>query len=93
MARNTLYPYGTGGEVPAGIPIINDITTGGADKALSAEMGKYLGELIDELPRFPLEFGDVDEDGIFLVDESLNIGVVIDSDGLTAINSVELEEL
>lgn len=44
MANQTVYPYGPGGSLPAGISIINDLTTGGADKALSAEMGKVLGE-------------------------------------------------
>lgn len=90
MANNTVYPYGTGGQLPSGIAIVNDLTTGGADKALSAEMGKFLGELVKE---FPLEFGDVAEDGIFFVDEMLNIGVRIDSDGMTAINSIVIEEI
>lgn len=89
MANRTVYPYGTGGEMPPGIPIVNDLTTGGADKALSAEMGKVLGALVKE---FPLDFGDVTEDGIFLVDTALNIGARFDSDGFTAINSVEIEE-
>ena len=43
MANTTIYPYGTGGSLPASIGIINDLTTGGADKALSAQMGKVLG--------------------------------------------------
>ena len=90
MANNTVYPYGTGGQLPSGIAIVNDLTTGGADKALSAEMGKVLGALVKE---FPLEFGDVVEDGIFFVDEMLNIGVRIDSDGMTAINSIGIEEI
>lgn len=46
MANKTVYPYGTGGSLPANIGIINDLKTGGADKALSAEMGKVLGEEI-----------------------------------------------
>lgn len=47
MANQTIYPYGTGGQLPSSIGIINDLTTGGADKALSAEMGKRLGPLDD----------------------------------------------
>lgn len=47
MANQTIYPYGTGGQLPSSIGIINDLTTGGADKALSAEMGKQLGPLDD----------------------------------------------
>lgn len=43
MANQTVYPYGTGGSLPSSIGIINDLTTGGADKALSAEQGKVLG--------------------------------------------------
>lgn len=44
MANTTVYPFGTGGSLPSSIGIINDLKTGGADKALSAEMGKVLGE-------------------------------------------------
>ena len=40
MANTTIYPYGTNGQLPSSIGVINDLTTGGADKALSAEMGK-----------------------------------------------------
>jgi hypothetical protein len=42
MANETIYPYGTNGQLPSSIGVINDLTTGGADKALSAEMGKEL---------------------------------------------------
>lgn len=44
MANKTVYPFGTGGQLPSSIGIINDLTTGGADKALSAEQGKVLGD-------------------------------------------------
>lgn len=44
MADTTIYPYGTNGQLPSSIGVINDLTTGGADKALSAEMGKELNE-------------------------------------------------
>lgn len=33
--------------MPSGIPIVNDLVTGGADKALSAEQGKNLGAIIN----------------------------------------------
>ena len=49
MASKTIYPYGVGGQTPSGIDIVNDLTTGGADKALSAEMGKELKDLVDLL--------------------------------------------
>lgn len=42
MANKTVYPFGTGGQLPSSIGIVNDCTTGGADKALSAEMGVEL---------------------------------------------------
>ena len=47
MASNTIYPYGPGGTLPSGIGIINDLTTGGADKSLSAQMGKLLNNKIE----------------------------------------------
>lgn len=51
MANSTVYPYGTGGSLPASIGIINDLTTGGADKALSAQQGVVLqGEIPKSLP-------------------------------------------
>lgn len=54
MANKTVYPYGTGGSLPSSVGIINDLTTGGADKALSAEQGKVLGQAIVEAT-FPEE--------------------------------------
>ena len=47
MANKTVYPFGTGGRLPSGVGIIDDLTTGGADKALSAEQGKYIGGKIE----------------------------------------------
>lgn len=49
MANKTVYPYGTGGSLPSSIGIINDLTTGGADKALAAEQGKNLNGRLDEI--------------------------------------------
>lgn len=43
MANTTIYPFGTEGQLPSDIGIVNDLTTGGVNKALSAEMGKELG--------------------------------------------------
>lgn len=48
MANKTVYPYGTGGSLPSSIGIINDRTTGGADKAWSAEQGKLACVQIDK---------------------------------------------
>ncbi len=46
MANKTVYPYGTGGSLPSSIGIVNDLRTGGADKALAAEQGKVIGDLL-----------------------------------------------
>lgn len=48
MANQTVYPYGTGGSLPSSVGIINDLKTGGADKALSAQQGVVLNEKISE---------------------------------------------
>ena len=48
MANNTIYPFGTEGTLPSSIGVINDMITGGADKALSAEVGKQIGSLLGE---------------------------------------------
>lgn len=49
MANQTVYPYGTGGSLPSSIGIVNDFVTGGADKALSAEKGKELGQAVFDI--------------------------------------------
>ena len=46
MANSTVYPYGTGGSLPTSIGLVNDLKTGGMDKALTAEQGKYIGDTI-----------------------------------------------
>ena len=47
MANTTVYPYGVGGQLPSSIGIVNDLKTGGADKALAAEQGKALSIKFD----------------------------------------------
>lgn len=42
MSNKTVYPYGTTGQLPTSIGLVNDFVTGGADKALTAEAGKQL---------------------------------------------------
>ena len=49
MANQTVYPYGTGGSLPSSVGIINDCTTGGADKALAAQQGVVLKEELDRV--------------------------------------------
>ena len=46
MANTTVYPFGTGGSLPSSIGIVNDRTTGGADKAWSAEQGKLISNTV-----------------------------------------------
>ena len=48
MANQTIYPYGTDGQLPSSIGLVNDLKTGGVDKALTAEQGKVIGELLIE---------------------------------------------
>ena len=50
MANKTVYPFGTGGQLPSSIGVINDLTTGGADKALSADMGVELNKRVNTFP-------------------------------------------
>ena len=62
MADTTVYPFGTGGSLPASIGIIDDLTTGGADKALSAEQGVVLKDLAENTPS-PIDLSTM---GVFL---------------------------
>lgn len=72
MENQTVYPYGTGGSLPSSIGIINDLTTGGANKALSAEQGKVLGNAIFG------EAGDVQEP--FSFEDAPLYNISLDSD-------------
>ena len=89
MANTTVYPYGTGGTLPASIGLINDLTTGGVDKALTAEMGKEIGLMISAFPAAGL----VEENGIFFVDQYLNVGAKIDTNGFFSINGITTEDI
>jgi len=71
MANKTVYPFGTGGQLPSSIGIINDLTTGGADKALSAEMGKELNKK---------NFVTRSKEPIFISGIALRTGGIIASD-------------
>lgn len=46
MSSQTIYPYGQNGELPSSIGLVNDLVTGGADKALTAEQGKQIGDVL-----------------------------------------------
>lgn len=77
MANKVIYPYGVGGETPSGIEIV-DYTTGGNDKAASAESVKELAQYVfmgsgsfadaydkakTTLTYFPWLLEDTDKDG------------------------------
>lgn len=49
---------GPQGEPGSSVTVINDLTTGGADKALSAEMGKMLGLSVEDLKERIYDLGD-----------------------------------
>lgn len=49
MANTTINPFGTDGQLPSSIGVVDNLTTGGADKALSAAMGKTLRKAIAKL--------------------------------------------
>ena len=66
MANQTVYPFGTGGSLPSSVGIINDLTTGGVDKALSAEQGKVIGEELYGSGRFPIDLSSLTEYGIYI---------------------------
>lgn len=87
MSNKTVYPFGTNGELPQSIDIIDDVITGGADKALSAEQGKILGQKIENT------WTDVTQDGVYFVDKNFKVGAKITSDGLSAINILTFESL
>ena len=44
MSNKTVYPYGTEGQLPYNVGLVNDLVTGGANKALTAEQGRYIGD-------------------------------------------------
>lgn len=54
MANTNIYPFGQNEEVPTGYPIVNDLTTGGADKALSAQMGVELNKKFTQYVDFSI---------------------------------------
>lgn len=70
MANKTVYPFGTGGRLPSGVGIIDDLTTGGADKALSAEQGKFIGGKLETYDEVVDDLYGVERE----VEESVNFG-------------------
>lgn len=76
MANKTVYPYGTGGSLPSSVGIINDLVTGGSDKALSAEQGKIIGSMIGGVAK-----------NVVCTTKQANKGVVA-SNGLTTFGDI-----
>ena len=68
MANTTIYPYGTNGQLPSSVGVINDLATGGTENALSAEMGKDIGDYIlsNGNPYPEIEQGGLQADGTLL---------------------------
>ena len=82
----------TGSSVSYPFTLVNDTETDDATQALSAAMGKYLQDQVTQLEaKVNNLVVSVVEDGYFLVDNDLNIGVKVDGDGLHAINTIEYE--
>lgn len=80
MANTTVYPFGTDGQLPSSIGIINDLNTGGADKALSAEQGRQLKYMITgAMVISPEEGFEHYKDGYQLYAKSTVIGSNIDN--------------
>lgn len=48
MANTIVYPFGQDGELPLGLPIVNNLKTDDPLKALSASMGVKLAEMIGD---------------------------------------------
>lgn len=72
MANNTLTPYGQGGELPTGYPVVDNLTTDDGRQALSARQGKVLKEMMvsqSEVPAF-LKLG-TPTDIIYTIDDFL----------------------
>lgn len=73
--------------------VVNDLTTGGANKALSAEMGKELGAKLTELLTRIIEDISPQHDEVFYItDAQGNIILKIDKDGLDTLISNSLKE-
>jgi len=86
MANITVYPFGTEGTLPGSVGIINDMVTGGADKALSAEVGKQLGDIIGEYKILESSFSEFEhyKDGYQLKADSTQVGKDVDDVGTYA---------
>ena len=80
MSNITVYPFGTEGTLPGSVGIVNDMRTGGANQALSAEVGKEIGEILGEVKILESSFSSYDhyKDGYQLKADSSQVGNDID---------------
>lgn len=92
---NSAYTWTQLGSTAIPSPVIADnLTTNDATQALSAKQGKVLNDNMTQLGQEVgrcIECAETIEDGFFFVDDDLNIGVKIDSDGLHSPTLLEYE--
>ena len=82
----------TGSSVDYPYELVNNCTTDDATKGLAASQGVALQAEVSQLEaKVNALFPETVEDGFFIVDENLNVGAVIDEDGIHAKNIVEFE--
>lgn len=72
----TVYPFGTGGSLPASIGIVNDLDTGGADKALSAQQGVVLKGLTTFVGDYAVLGGETGKQSYGTVGNTITIGTL-----------------
>ena len=83
----------TGSSIDYPYELINNLTTDDATKGLSAAQGKVLDGKVSQLEAKVDALNNmatVTQDGMFFVDQDLNIGVYIDSSGIHAPNIPEI---
>lgn len=82
----------TGSSVDYPYELVNNLETNDATKGLSAAQGVVLDGKVSQLRQEVRNiFLQTSEDGVFFVDESLNIGVYIDANGIHANNILEYQ--
>ena len=81
MANQTVYPFGTGGNIPSSIGTVNDMITGGVNKALSAEVGREIGGIFGEYKILENSLSGFDhyKDGYQIKADSTQVGKNIDN--------------
>lgn len=68
------------------VEIVNNLTDGGTDKALSAAMGKELGEELTELTKKTKDILPTEDDKFLLTDNEGNVLAEFNANGLSATN-------